>query len=96
MLLTLRGTPVLYYGDEIALPDVPLDPETALDPVARRTGDPSRNRDVCRTPMPWTRRARRRLHDRGRDAVAPFGDLAASTSRRSARTPARCCTSCAT
>ena len=54
MLLTLRGTPFLYYGDELALPDVPLDPATALDPVARRTGDAARNRDVCRTPMPWT------------------------------------------
>jgi alpha-glucosidase len=53
MLLTLRGTPFLYYGDEIALEEVPLDPETALDPVARRTGDASRNRDPCRTPMPW-------------------------------------------
>jgi alpha-glucosidase len=53
MLLTLRGTAFLYYGDEIALEEVPQDPETALDPVARRTGDPSRNRDVCRTPMPW-------------------------------------------
>ena len=53
MLLTLRGTPFLYYGDEIALEEVPVDPETALDPVARRTSDPSRNRDPCRTPMPW-------------------------------------------
>ena len=53
MLLTLRGTPVLYYGDEIALRDAELDWREALDPVARRTGDPSHNRDVCRTPMPW-------------------------------------------
>ena len=54
MLLGLRGTPFLYYGDELGLPEVPIDFETALDPVARRTGDPSRNRDVCRTPMPWS------------------------------------------
>jgi alpha-glucosidase len=54
ILLTLRGTPFLYYGDEIALANVPSDPETARDPVARRTGDPAANRDVCRTPMPWT------------------------------------------
>ena len=53
MLLTLRGTAFLYYGDEIALPEVPIDPDAALDPVARRTGDASRNRDVGRTPMPW-------------------------------------------
>jgi alpha-glucosidase len=53
MLLTLRGTPVLYAGDEIGLLDVPQDPQTAKDPVARRTGRPADNRDVCRTPMPW-------------------------------------------
>jgi alpha-glucosidase len=53
LLLTLRGTPFLYYGDEIALEDVPLDASQALDPVPHRTGDPSRNRDECRTPMVW-------------------------------------------
>ena len=54
MLLTLRGTPFLYYGDELALPDAELDAAEALDPVPHRTGDPSRNRDQCRTPMQWT------------------------------------------
>jgi alpha-glucosidase len=54
MLLTLRGTPFLYYGDEIALPDAELDAAKALDPVPHRTGDSSRNRDECRTPMQWT------------------------------------------
>jgi alpha-glucosidase len=52
MLLTLRGTPFLYYGDEIALEDVALDPAKSLDPAAR--DDPAENRDRCRTPMPWT------------------------------------------
>jgi alpha-glucosidase len=47
MLLTLRGTPFLYYGDEIALPDADVSPERRLDPVPD-------NRDGCRTPMPWT------------------------------------------
>jgi len=47
MLLTLRGTPFLYYGDEIALPEVDVPPERRLDPVPD-------NRDRCRTPMPWT------------------------------------------
>jgi alpha-glucosidase len=27
MLLTLRGTPVLYYGDELGMGDVPVPPE---------------------------------------------------------------------
>jgi alpha-glucosidase len=54
MLLALRGTAFLYYGDEIGMPNVPLDPARALDPVPRRTGDSSRNRDECRTPMQWS------------------------------------------
>jgi alpha-glucosidase len=47
MLLTLRGTPFLYYGDELGLPEVDVPPERRRDPVPD-------NRDGCRTPMPWT------------------------------------------
>jgi alpha-glucosidase len=77
MLLALRGTPFLYYGDELALPDVPTDPETALDPVARRTGDPSRNRDPCRTPMPWSDEPGGGFTSAAATPWLPFGDLAA-------------------
>jgi alpha-glucosidase len=75
MLLTLRGTPFLYYGDEIGLPDVPQDAETALDPVARRTGDPSRNRDVCRTPMQWSAEPGAGFTTPDATPWLPFGDL---------------------
>jgi alpha-glucosidase len=47
-LLTLRGTPILYAGDEIALEDAAVPAERRLDPA-----EPSR--DPCRTPLPWTR-----------------------------------------
>jgi alpha-glucosidase len=77
MLLTLRGTSFLYYGDEIALEEVPLDAETALDPVARRTGDPSDNRDVCRTPMHWTGEPGGGFTTPEATPWLPFGDLAA-------------------
>ena len=77
MLLTLRGTPFLYYGDEIGLPEVPTDWRTALDPVARRTGDPSRNRDRCRTPMPWTAEPGGGFTTAAATPWLPFGDLAA-------------------
>ena len=70
MLLTLRGTPFLYYGDEIGLPDVPLDPADALDPVPRRTGKPERNRDPCRTPMQWSAEPGAGFTEAGRRAVA--------------------------
>jgi alpha-glucosidase len=48
MLLTLRGTPSLYYGDELALPDGHVSTDRVRD-----VATPSR--DPCRTPMPWTR-----------------------------------------
>jgi alpha-glucosidase len=76
LLLTLRGTPFLYYGDELGLPEVPTDPATALDPVARRTGDPSRNRDVCRTPMPWSDAPGGGFTTAEATPWLPFGDLA--------------------
>ncbi len=77
MLLTLRGTPFLYYGDEIALPDTPLELEHALDPVARRTGDPERNRDPCRTPMHWSAQDGGGFTRAGARPWLPLGDLQA-------------------
>jgi alpha-glucosidase len=76
MLLTLRGTPFLYYGDEIGLTDVALDPARALDPVPIRTGDASRNRDQCRTPMQWADGPGGGFTDGG-DPWLPLGDTAA-------------------
>ena len=54
MLLTLRGTPVLYYGDELGMGDVPVPPEQRRDPVGAGPFDAGECRDPCRTPMPWT------------------------------------------
>ncbi len=76
MLLGLRGTPFLYYGDEIALQDAVLDPAVALDPVARRTGDPERNRDRHRTPMQWSAEPGAGFSPDGARPWLPFGDLA--------------------
>ena len=54
MLLTLRGTPVLYYGDELGMGDVPVTPEQRRDPVGTGAFDAGPGRDPCRTPMPWS------------------------------------------
>lgn len=51
MLLTLRGTPTIYYGEEIGMVDVPVATEDARDPLERR--EPGRGRDGCRSPMQW-------------------------------------------
>jgi alpha-glucosidase len=45
LLLTLRGTPFLYAGDELGMEDVQIAPERVVDPGGR---------DGCRSPIPWT------------------------------------------
>ena len=51
LLLTLRGTPTLYYGDEIGMRDVEIPPELVRDP--QEIGSPGYGRDPVRTPMQW-------------------------------------------
>jgi len=53
LLLTLRGTPTLYYGDELGLPEADVPPDRRLD-LQEEGLDKQQNRDGCRTPMPWT------------------------------------------
>jgi len=53
MLLTLRGTPVLYQGDEIGLTDRVFEKEELRDPVGLRFWPHYPGRDPERTPMPW-------------------------------------------
>lgn len=50
LLLTLRGTPFMYYGDELGMPNVEISPEKFLDPLVAGEG---RSRDLERTPMQW-------------------------------------------
>jgi alpha-glucosidase len=48
LLLTLRGAPTLYYGDELGMSDVEIPPERVADPFAEAGRDPER------TPMQWS------------------------------------------
>jgi alpha-glucosidase len=54
LLFALRGTPVLYYGDEIGMVDTPIPRKELRDPVGKRFWPSGRGRDPARTPMPWT------------------------------------------
>lgn len=53
LLLTLRGTPTLYYGDEIGMLQVAIAPEQARDPFEKNVPGIGVGRDGCRTPMQW-------------------------------------------
>jgi alpha-glucosidase len=54
LLLTLRGTPTMYYGDEIGMHSVPIPPEMVQDPFEKNTPGMGFGRDPQRTPMQWT------------------------------------------
>jgi alpha-glucosidase len=53
LLLTLRGTPTLYYGDELGLPQVDIQPDQVRDPWEKNLPGLGIGRDGCRTPMQW-------------------------------------------
>ena len=77
MLLTMRGTPVLYYGDEIGMPDTEVPFAAMLDPIARRNWPARTGRDPARTPMPWSAQPGAGFTDPGVTPWLPFGDLRA-------------------
>ena len=80
MLLTLRGTPFIYYGEEIGMRDAEVPADRKRDPVGR---------DGCRSPMQWSTRATadsRRLTARGYRAEIS----SPSTSRASGTIRTRC------
>ena len=53
LLLTLRGTPTIYYGDEIGMRDVAIPFEEVQDPQGLNMPDKNLSRDPSRTPMQW-------------------------------------------
>ncbi len=53
LLLTLRGTPTLYYGDELGIGQVSIPPERVQDPWERNEPGLGLGRDPERTPMQW-------------------------------------------
>jgi alpha-glucosidase len=54
LLLTLRGTPTLYYGDEIGMHNVPIPPDRVQDPFEKNVPGVGHGRDPSRTPMQWS------------------------------------------
>ena len=81
LLLTLRGTPFLYAGEELGLEDAVVPPERVVDPGGR---------DGCRAPIPWTREAGHGWPER---AVATAAAPRLRTQRRGRARPTlhRCC-----
>ena len=53
LLCSLRGTPFIYQGEELGLPEADIPFEQILDPWGKYLYPKWKGRDGCRTPMPW-------------------------------------------
>lgn len=53
ILMTLRGTVFMYYGEEIGMRDVPISRSEVMDPIGKRYWPIFKGRDGCRAPMQW-------------------------------------------
>ncbi len=53
LLLTLRGTPTMYYGDELGMVNVPIAAHRIRDPFEKNVPGAGLGRDPSRTPMQW-------------------------------------------
>jgi alpha-glucosidase len=53
LLMTLKGTVLMYQGEELGLPDGPIERDQIRDPVGELYFPYSKGRDPCRTPVPW-------------------------------------------
>lgn len=53
LIMTLRGTPFLFAGDELGMEQVPIPPERVQDPFEKLVGGYGLNRDPARSPMRW-------------------------------------------
>jgi alpha-glucosidase len=72
LLLTLRGQPTIYYGEELGLHETDVPPEWAQDPWGIHV--PGMSRDGCRTPMPWTPAPGHGFSDPATEPWLPFGN----------------------
>ena len=57
LLLTLRGTPTMYYGDELGMVDVAIAPDQVRDPAEKNQPGQGKGRDPERSPMMWVNAA---------------------------------------
>jgi alpha-glucosidase len=53
LLMSLRGTPCIYQGEELGLTEAQIPYESLQDPFGREFWPSFPGRDGCRTPMPW-------------------------------------------
>ena len=53
LLMCIRGTPCIYQGEELGLPEADIPYQDLQDPFGKTFWPVNKGRDGCRTPMPW-------------------------------------------
>ncbi len=87
LLLSLRGTTFLYYGDEIGMPEVPIPRESLRDPIGLARWPEDEGRDRFRTPMQWTDGPGAGFTAAGVEPWLPLGDAASCNVASQERDP---------
>jgi alpha-glucosidase len=82
LLLTLRGTPTLYYADELGMPSVEIPPEQVQDPWEKNAPGLGLGRDPARTPMRWSSAPNAGFCAAGAEPWLPVGPDEAPTVER--------------
>ena len=80
LLLSLRGTPTIYMGEELGMQDTPIPPDAVRDPAELRQPGHGQGRDKVRTPFPWDASPGRGFTTG--EPWLPFGDDAPLSAQR--------------
>ena len=57
LILSLRGTPIIYYGEEVDMQEYEISKNELMDPQGIRFWPDIKGRDGCRLPFPWDSKA---------------------------------------
>jgi len=72
VLLCMRGTPILYYGDELDMEQAELEFDEVQDPFGKAFWPRYKGRDGCRIPFPWDGRAVNKGFNKGARTWLPM------------------------
>ena len=73
LLLCLRGTPILYYGEELDMEELSFDRSQVKDPLGLFFWPTIKGRDGCRTTFPWKSDAPNQGFNEGAESWLPSG-----------------------
>jgi len=71
LMLSLRGTPIIYYGEEVDMQQYDISKNELKDPQGIRFWPDIKGRDGCRLPFPWDSKAPNQGFNEGAETWLP-------------------------